>query len=1105
MVAQQPLPTIPEWLSSLGMSEYVQRFEENRIDISILRDLTDEDLKAVGVVLGDRRRMLRAIAELTIASAKAPKIAAGAPGLRDTAERRYLTVLYCDLIGSTDLATRRDPEDVTGVISRYLGVVSATISRFGGHAERLLGDGVLVYFGWPRAHEDQVERAVAAGLEIVREVGRLEVEPGAALSCRIGIATGSVVVGQIFSDSRLWQTAVGTAPNLAARLQAVAPSQGVVIDAATHKELGDNFLVEPLPLLELKGFPEPLRAWYVLAARQRESRFMARGAQTMIGRDCELALLLDRWRRARQGGGQVILLCGEPGIGKSRLLEVLVERINPPPGACLRYQCAPLHSDTPLYPILQQMSRALGFETEDAPALRQEKLMAALGPYFPDEPDAIARFAALFALPGAKTEAAESPAVQRQRTIAGLVDLLLHLASRQPIIVLCEDIQWVDPTTEQAFRLAIERIVQVPLLLIMASREPFDRNWFAGSHVGAITLVRLDREESARLVHATASEPLDELTVQRIAERGDGIPLFLEEMTKCVVEERSTPARFSEQRPADGASLPTSLQASLCSRLDHLEEAKWTAQVGAAIGREFPVVLLADVLEQDPLELGVDLDRLVRSGLVAQRGGGNNASLWYKHALVHEAAYSSLLLAERKRLHARILDGYERLFPGRLEPMAQVLAQHATQSERWDKAAHYLGLAYSNAVSRSANREAINIFNRAIEALGRLPQEVSAIRAIDLRLHAFAAFHTVGDNDKLVELIGEAERLAELIGDRRRLAAAATQSAFALWLDGKHVDAQVRAEAALAAAELPKDFPIAVSALFNLANIRHAQGEIVQAVGLYRRVLTMLSGEFGTKRMGWVAQPGVVARAFASWYLLELGEFAEAAELLDTAERLITAAEPHGRVMVDTGRGNFLMRRGEYARAAEVLRASLELCRRAEVLTMLPMVVAWLGHSLCGAGRSEEAFAVLSDAVERKTYKFGGKYTWTHLRLALAEACRLTGKFEQAASEAELARRIAEDCGEVVHCAYVILEQGRIALARGEPEAALRRVESAVAIARSHGLRPFAAECLIAQAQAKHALQKSDASAAALAEARAIYAALGLDERIFIAPTVCAA
>ena len=1088
---------LDRWLHSIGLGRHLEIFRAHGVDLDVVGDLSEVDLKGLGLSLGDRKRLLRAVAALHGAEPGAKRSGA--------AERRYLTVLFCDLVGSTDLANRLDPEDVGAVISRYFGAVKETVSRFGGHTVRLLGDGVLVYFGWPHAHEDQIERAVTAGLEMAHEIGRLEVEPGAHLNCRIGIATGAVVVGEVIGEREPWDTVLGTAPNLAARLQAAAPAQCVLIDAATRKELGERFLVEPLPPLDLKGFRAPVQAWRVLAALPRETRFLEHGAakQAMIGRDSELALLLDGWRRASHGSGQVMLLCGEPGIGKSRLLEALIERCEPRSTQCLRYQCAPLHTDTPLYPLLQQMSRAFGFKPEDAPERRRDKLVAALSPLFPDEPDAIELFATLFALSAATAEGtAEPPAVRRQRTIDALVTLLLRLAKRRLLVVLFEDVQWADPTTEHVLRLAIERLVEAHILFVITSRQPFAREWFVGSHVGTINLVRLDRDESAALVRNTAASPLDEPTVQRIAERGDGIPLFLEEMTKCVVEDRSSPlGRAQTPVTHDGVALPVSLQASLNSRLDHLEWAKRTAQVGAIIGREFPVALLAEVLGRDPSELAPELERLVRSGLVAPRGRDNNA-LRYNHVLVHEAAYSSLLLAERKRLHGRVLDGYEKLFAGQLEPIAQVLAQHAVESERWDRAAHYLGLAYANAVSRSANREAINIFNRAIEVLGRLPLPVAATRAIDLRLHAFTAFHTLGANDKLVELIREAERLAEAIGDRRRLAAAASQTAFALWMEGKHREAQTRAEAALALAQLPKDLSIVVSILFNLANIHHAQGNVVQAVELHRRVLTMLSGELDSKRLGWPAPPSVFARAFASWYLLELGEFAQAAELLSAAEPLVTAAEPHGRVMVDTGRGNFLMRRGEFTRAVEVLRDTLELSRRAEVLAMFPIVAAWLGHALCGAGQFEEAFAVLTDAVERETYKFGGKYTWVHLRLALAEVCRLTGQFELAASEAEHAFRIAEGCGELVHCAYAILERGRIALARSEPATALRRAEAAMITARSRGLRPFTAECLSLAAQAHDALQQLDASAAAIAEASAIYAALGLDAHMFRASVV---
>ena len=633
------------------------------------------------------------------------------------------------------------------------------------------------------------------------------------------------------------------------------------------------------------------------------------------------------------------------------------------------------------------------------------------------------------------------------------------------------------------------------MLLAATSRDPFPTEWFAGAHVAAVPLAKLDRHASAKLVRNTVSEPLDQSIVLRIADSADGIPLFLEEMTRYVLEESGG---VSEKLAARGGlALPINLQASLNSRLDHLGAAKRVAQVGAVVGREFKVSLLAEVIGCEPKELRPDLERLLDSGLVHEDVHGMDSTLSYKHALMHETAYSSLLLSERRRLHGRVLDAYERHLTQPRDELAQVLAQHAIQSERWDKAALYLGLAYSNAVNRSANREAISLFNRAIDVIGRLPQQVGAPQAIDLRLHAFTAFHTLGDNDKLVGLIQEAERLAQLIGDRRRSAAAAVQTAFALWMQGKHPQAQERAQAALALTQLPEDFSIVVSALFNLANIRHAQGDVAQAVNLHRRVLSMLQGGRENKRLGWPAAPSAFARAFASWYLLELGQFEEAAQLLRDSEPYIEPKEPHGRVMLDTGRGNLLMRRGDFAPAVEVLAPTLDLCQRAEVLAMLPMVSAWLGHALCGAGRVGEALQVLTDAVDRQTYIFGGKYTWIYLRLALAEAYRLDDQWERAAGEAELAFSIAEECGEIVHGSYAILELGRIALGRSDPARALEHVEAALSETRPRGLRPFVAECLCIKAKAYEALRQAGAQAAAAGEARRLVSQMGLDERQF--------
>jgi class 3 adenylate cyclase/tetratricopeptide (TPR) repeat protein len=1103
-----PNADLASWLEAIGLSKHLELFRQHSLDLDVVLDLTEKDLLKLGLPLGDCKRFLRQSAPLDMRRALQSTRGSDHESQGRAPERRRLTILYCDLVDSTALASRLDPEELGPIIGRYLQIVEEIVQRYGGYIDRLVGDGMLVCFGWPVANEDQVERAAAAGLEIVRDVGGLEVGAGGYLNCRVGIATGDVVVGEIFGGKRRWETVVGSTPNLAARLQSIAPSQAVLVDAATYDGLKAGFVLEELPLLTLKGFLEPVHAWRVLEPRRRQSRFSARGVagQPIVGRDRELTVLFDAWRRAEKGSGQVMLVSGEPGIGKSRVLETVVEKLHPNADACIRYQCDPLHADTPLHPILQQMSRAFGLETAIGPDERRKKILISVGPLFPEDAEMIDRFAALLAAAKADVDSVESPATRRQRTLDGLVEFVVRRAKMQPLVALVEDIQWADPTTDHLLRLMVRRLVNVPILLAITSRQPFAPDWFVGPQVSSLALERLDREASATLVRHATSAPLEESTILSIADSADGIPLFLEEMTKYVVEQRawaSVPADKFGARSA--VALPTTLQASLNSRLDLLGSAKRTAQVGAVVGREFSASLVGEVVGRPTEELDLDIARLVESGLVARRDEAPEPSLRYGHALMHEAAYSGLLLSDRKRLHGLVLDAYEKRFAHPGEDLIQIFAQHAIQSERWDKAAHYLGLAYSSAVGRSANREAVSLFNRAIEATSKLPPQIGVPRAIDLRLSAITAFHTLGENDKLVELISEAERLAESIGDRRRHVAASTQTAFALWMEGRHREAQQRAEAALALVQLPKDFSIALSVLFNLANIHHAQGNIAQALVLHRRVLSMLQGGLENKRLGWPAPPSAFARAFASWCLVELGEFSQAEVLLRETETYPDPTEPHGRVMIEIGRGNLLMRLGHFGRAADILAAALDLCRKGEVLTMNPIVSAWLGHSLCGAGRANDALPVLVDAVERESYKFGGRYTWIHLRLALAEAYRLTGQMAHAASEAEIARRIADDCGEVVHRAFAIVEQGRQAMIRGDAGAALRHAEDALVEARLRSLRPFVAECLYLKAKAHEIQSESDAASLALGEARGIFSELGLDERLFKSVSVMSA
>ncbi|HXW48365.1 MAG TPA: adenylate/guanylate cyclase domain-containing protein, partial [Xanthobacteraceae bacterium] len=464
---------IANWLEKLGMSEYAQRFADNGINFAALRHLTDQDLKDIGVLLGHRRIMLAAIAKLDGAAALAPEPAPPEPKAQDAAERRQVTVMFSDLVGSTALSTRMDPEDLREVISAYQKCVARTVLRFGGYVAKYMGDGVLVYFGYPLAHEDDAERAVRAGLELVAAVGDLTT--GAALQARVGIATGLVVVGDLIgSGAAQEQAVVGETPNLASRLQGIAEPDSVVIAESTRKLLGNLFELQDLAVRDLKGIAAPQRAWAALRPRTVESRFEAlhaSGLTALVGREEELELLLRRWSQAKTGQGQVVLLSGEAGIGKSRLTAALLERLAAEPHSRLRYFCSPQHTDSAFYPIISQMERAGGLAHDDTPQARLDKLDAVLAQTSTSPEDA-ALFAEMLSLPndGRYPALTLSPEQRRQRTLEALTAQVAGLASRQPVLMIFEDAHWTDPTSLEAFGRTVDRIKTLPVLLIVTFR-----------------------------------------------------------------------------------------------------------------------------------------------------------------------------------------------------------------------------------------------------------------------------------------------------------------------------------------------------------------------------------------------------------------------------------------------------------------------------------------------------------------------------------------------------------------------------------------------------------------------------------------------------------
>jgi len=577
-------------------------------------------------------------------------------------------VMFCDLVGSTVLSSRLDPEDLRQVIRAYQACVAATIQHFDGFIARYVGDGVLIYFGWPEARETDAERAVRAGLAVADAVSTAPVS-GEPLRVRIGIATGLVVIGEPIGagDSRQ-QTAVGETPNLAARLQGLAGPNQVAIDAATRRQIGGLFEVRDLGTVELKGLPVAVPAWQVLSENRTLGLFEAlrSGATPLVGRDEEMELLVRRWAQAKAGSGRVVLISAEPGVGKSRLAEALAERIGTEPYARLRYFCSPHHQDSALYPVIAQMERAAGFARTDEPAARFAKLRALLTAAAP-LPEDVALIGGLHSLP--LGDLAPSPDLTPQRRKQKTFDALLRqvegLSRQQPVLMVFDDLHWIDPSSRELLDRTIERVADWPVLLLATFRPEFQPPWTGQPHVMMLTLARLDRRNTAAMVSNVAGDTaLPPEIVAEIAQRTDGVPLFVEELTKAVLEaDAQTPVALSSV-PHAALSVPATLHASLMARLDRLgPTAKEVSQTGAAIGREFGHDLLAFTTDLSELQLCEALDRLTNAGLLFVRGTSPHSSYIFKHALVQDAAYGTLLRDRRQRLHARIAATLEDRFP----------------------------------------------------------------------------------------------------------------------------------------------------------------------------------------------------------------------------------------------------------------------------------------------------------------------------------------------------------------------------------------------------------------------------------------------------------
>ena len=708
-----------------------------------------------------------------------------APRSAADAERRQLTVLFCDVVDSTVLASQLDPEDLRDVVRAYQETCAEVIRRFDGHIAQYLGDGLLVYFGYPQAHEDDARRAVYTGLEILAAMRRLntrlERERRVQLAVRLGIHTGLVVVGEMGGSGRQEQLALGETPNVAARLQGLAAPDTIVISAATFRLVQGYFTYDELGMHALKGVAAPVQVYRILGESAAQSRLdvgSVTGLTPLVGRDAEMTLLLERWAQSREGMGQVVLLSGEAGIGKSRLVEVLRERAYSEGATRIVFRCSPYHQNSALYPVIDHLQRFLHWHRDDTPEARLDKLEQALHTSHLPLAEVVPLFAALLSVPLSEhyPPLHLTPQLQRQKTQEALVAWLLEEAERQPVLAVWEDLHWADPSTLDVLSLVLEQVPTARMLNLLTYRPEFRPPWATRSHLTQITLGRLGRPQvEAMLTSLTGGKTLPADVVEQVLAKTDGVPLFVEELVKMILESglvREDAGHYVLTGPLPPLAIPSTLHDSLMARLDRLSTARELAQLGAVLGREFSYELLQAVALVDETTLQQGMRQLVDAELVYQRGLPPRNRYVFKHALIQDAAYQSLLKSTRQQYHQRIAQVLAERFPEIAETQPELLAQHYTEAGLAQQAIPYWQRAGQRAAGRSAHAEAIGHFHKALEVLALLPdtperaqQELMLQRALGASLLATRGFAA----PEVEHAYSRARALCQRLGDSHEI------------------------------------------------------------------------------------------------------------------------------------------------------------------------------------------------------------------------------------------------------------------------------------------------------------------------------------------------
>lgn len=1074
------------WLESLGLGRYAEAFERHEIGTDLVDQLDHDTLREIGVAtLGHRLRILRAAAQAQAEPSRATEPAPAA------AERRNLTILFCDLVGSTALSTRLDPEDYREVLGAYHRAVTEAAGRAGGHMAQFLGDGALVYFGYPAAQEDAAERAVRMALDLREATRRIEVEPGGGLEVRVGVATGLVVIGERGPSPAEDAMALGETPNLAARLQGAAAPGEVLVSEATRRLVGQAFRLEPLPARDLKGFPEPVPAWRVAGPGFTEDRFDARAAGRLapcLGRERELAALRAAWGDAAGGAGAVFMLRAEAGMGKSRLVRELAAGEGGPARE-LRLQCAPQHSTAMLHPVRRMLAREAGFRPEDDARARLDKLQELLGEA-PGGVEARTLIAGLLELPlDSFPPLGLSPELRRRRLLEALTELLVaRLSGEGPALAVFEDLHWADPTTLELIGALAAAAADRPALILLTFRPEFVPPWTGLPRAELCDLHPLGAEATERLIaHVAGGEAIAPELRAVLADRSGGVPLFVEELAKAVVE-----ARAAGGEAALAGEVPLTLLDTLMARIDRLAEARHVAQTGAAIGREFDEDLLAAVSEAGGEAVRSGLARLAEADLASP--AGESGRWMFRHALIRDAAYRSLTRRSRRALNGRIARAL--LERGRAggEAAPELVARHFDEAAEPGAAAAQWLSAGRRAWRRTAVKEARARLEQGIESVAAMaPGDARDALELQLRL-------TLG----LVQLAGvsygspeaeaafaRARELSRSVRDPEVLVPFHLGFGAVQVMQG-HAEAG-HAELARMVEAAGEDPRLGVYAASMMTWSHFNRAAFAEAVRWGERVEALVEAH------GWdprgarlsTSDPVVVARCFAAAAHWALGR-SERAERLAASALVYARALPFDPYSVDYARVNGVCRIaelcGRWDRLLQEADRAIEASRRGGYEFAAGFTLFYRGRALDALGRSAEAAEAISASLE-SSRSMGVRYHAPHFRGALAAALARAGRTAEAETALEGLEAEVEESGELWQRADVRVARARACEALDRPEEAEAAWRSAAEAAEAIGSAAFhlrasagLARHLAARGEAASARDVLAASRAALPE-----------------------